>query len=308
MRIQRRLAICGPLLNSPSSAPSDLVFSQRRIKEIVMTKFSRRIGIALVASSVGLAILAPLQAAAQSGAAAHPSKPTIVLVHGAFADSSSWDGVVRDLKTRHYPVIAAANPLRGPKFDAAAVASGVDSVKGPVVLVGHSYGGSVISEAASGKTNVKALVFVAAFAPEAGETAIGLTGKFPGSTLGPALAPAVSLADGGKDLYIQQDKFPAQFAADVPLEKARLMAVGQRPISEAALNEPAEAPAWKSVPSWFIYGDRDKNIPPAAMAFMAERAKAVKTVVIKGASHVVMTSQPDAVTKVIVEAAAALDR
>lgn len=229
----------------------------------------------------------------------------LVLVHGAFADSSSWDGVVRGLQARRYPVVAAANPLRGPKFDAAAVASVVDSIKGPVVLVGHSYGGSVISAAASGKTNVKALVFVAAFAPDAGETALGLTGKFPGSTLGPTLAPPVPLADGGKDLYIQQDKFPAQFAADVPVGKARLMAVGQRPIAEAALNEPSEAPSWKSVPSWFVYGSGDKNIPPAALAFMAERAKSVKTVVVKGASHVVMTSHPDAVAKLIAEAASA---
>ncbi len=273
-----------------------------------MTKSSgRRIGRALIATAaLGLAALVPLQSSAQqpAQAAAASAKPTIVLVHGAFADSSSWDGVVRNLQARHYPVIAAANPLRGPKADAASVASVVDSVKGPVVLVGHSYGGSVISAAASGKANVKALVYVAAFAPEAGETALALTGKFPGSTLGPTLAPPVPLTDGGKDLYIQQDKFPAQFAADVPLAKAKLMAVGQRPIAEAALNEPAEAPAWKSVPSWFVYGDRDRNIPPAAMAFMAERAKAVKTVVVKGASHVVMTSKPDAVAKVIVEAAA----
>jgi len=268
-----------------------------------MKKFSRRLAATLMAHALGLAALAPLHSFAQPAAPAPSTKPTIVLVHGAFADSSSWDGVVQRLEARHYSVISAANPLRGPSFDAASVASVVDSVKGPVVLVGHSYGGSVISAAANGKPNVKALVYVAAFAPEAGETAIGLTGKFPGSTLGPTLAPAVPLADGGKDLYIEQDKFPAQFAADVPLAKARLMAVGQRPIAEAALNEAAQAPAWKSVPSWFVYGDRDKNIPPAAMAFMAQRANAQKTVVVKGASHVVMTSQPEAVTKVIVEAA-----
>lgn len=268
-----------------------------------MKKFSRRLTLAMTAGALGLAALLPLPSLAQSAPADPSAKPTVVLVHGAFADSSSWDGVVQRLQARHYPVIAAANPLRGPAFDAAYVAGIVDSVKGPVVLVGHSYGGSVISAAANGKANVKALVYVAAFAPDAGETALGLTGKFPGSTLGPTLAPAVPLADGGKDLYIQQDKFPAQFAADVPLAKARLMAVGQRPIAEAALNEASAAPAWKSVPSWHVYGDRDKNIPPAAMAFMAERAHAVKTVVVKGASHVVMTSQPEAVAKVIVEAA-----
>ncbi|MDR6522012.1 alpha/beta fold hydrolase [Variovorax atrisoli] len=271
-----------------------------------MKKFSRRLAATLMAHALGLAALAPLHSFAQPAdraPSAQSTKPTIVLVHGAFADSSSWDGVVQRLQARHYSVIAAANPLRGPSFDAAYVAGIVDAVKGPVVLVGHSYGGSVISAAANGKANVKALVYVAAFAPEAGETAIGLTGKFPGSTLGPTLAPAVPLADGGKDLYIDQDKFPAQFAADVPLAKARLMAVGQRPIAEAALNEPAQAAAWKSVPSWFVYGDHDKNIPPQAMAFMAQRANAQKTVVVKGASHVVMTSQPEAVTRVIVEAA-----
>lgn len=268
-----------------------------------MTRISRRLGATLLAGAFGLAALAPLATFAQPAPGAQPPKPTIVLVHGAFADSSSWDGVVRDLQKRHYSVIAAANPLRGPASDATSVAAVVDAVKGPVVLVGHSYGGSVITAAANGKTNVKALVYVAAFAPEAGETALGLTGQFPGSTLGPTLAPPVPLADGGKDLYIDQGKFPAQFAADVPLAQARLMAVGQRPIAEAALNEAAQAPAWKSVPSWFVYGDRDKNIPPAAMAFMAERAHAKKTVVVKGASHVVMTSQPEAVTRVIVEAA-----
>lgn len=245
-----------------------------------------------------------LSASAQTHAADPLPKPTIVLVHGAFAESSSWNGVVRRLQAQHFPVIAAANPLRGVKSDAADVAGLVDSIKGPVVLVGHSYGGMVISEAAKAKPNVKALVFVAAFAPEEGEAAAALAGRFPGSTLGPTLAPPVALADGGQDLYILQDKFHAQFAADVPASEARLMAATQRPIAQAALGEPASSsPAWKSVPSWFVYGDKDKNIPPAAQAFMAERAKSVKTVVVKGASHVVMTSQPEAVAKVIAEAA-----
>jgi pimeloyl-ACP methyl ester carboxylesterase len=266
-----------------------------------MKSLSRRAMIAAAAvSTIAVAATLPLNALAQASAS---DKPTIVLVHGAFAESSSWDGVIARLQARNFKVIAAANPLRGVKSDAAAVASVVDSVQGPVVLVGHSYGGSVISNAATGKANVKALVYVAAFAPEAGETAIGLSGKFPGSTLGPTLAPPVPLADGGKDLYIQQDKFHAQFAADVSASAARLMAATQRPIAEAALGEAAEAPAWKSVPSWFIYGDRDKNIPPAALGFMAQRANAVKTVVVKGASHVVMTSQPEAVARFIADAA-----
>ncbi|NVM75739.1 pimeloyl-ACP methyl ester carboxylesterase [Duganella sp. SG902] len=252
-----------------------------------------------------------LGAAAVAAALAFPSafaadaKPTVVLVHGAFADSSSWDGVTARLEKDGYTVIGAANPLRSVKSDAAAVASVLKSVNGPVVLVGHSYGGSVISAAAVGAANVKALVYVAAFAPEAGETVVGLSGKFPGSTLGPTLAPPVALADGGKDLYIQQAKFHSQFAADVPEAKARLMAAGQRPITDAALNEASPAPAWKTIPSWFVYGKADKNIPAAALDFMAKRANAKKTVVIDGASHVVMTSHPAEVARLIEEAAGA---
>ncbi len=252
-----------------------------------------------------------LGAAAVAGALAFPTafaadaKPTVVLVHGAFADSSSWDGVTAKLEKDGYTVIGAANPLRSVKSDAAAVASVLKSVNGPVVLVGHSYGGSVISAAAAGAANVKALVYVAAFAPDAGESAAALAGKFPGSTLGPTLAPPVALADGGKDLYIQQAKFHSQFAADVPEAKARLMAAGQRPITDAALNEASPAPAWKTIPSWFVYGKADKNIPAAALDFMAKRANAKKTVVIDGASHVVMTSHPAEVAKLIEEAASA---
>jgi len=249
-------------------------------------------------------------AAALAGALAAPAfaaeaKPTVVLVHGAFADSSSWDGVTAKLEKDGYTVIGAANPLRSVKGDAAAVASVLKSVSGPVILVGHSYGGSVISAAAVGASNVKALVYVAAFAPDSGETAVGLSGKFPGSTLGPALAPPVPLADGGKDLYIQQAKFHDQFAADVPEAKARLMAAGQRPITDAALNEASPAPAWKTIPSWHIYGKADKNIPAAALEFMAKRANAKKTIAVDGASHVVMTSHPAEVAKLIEEAASA---
>ena len=260
-----------------------------------------RLSVASAFAAVALTASLPFAAFAQSSAT---PRPTIVFVHGAFAESSSWDGVVRRLQSKNYRVIAAANPLRGVRSDADAVAAVVDSVKGPVVLVGHSYGGSVISEAALGKINVKALVYVAAFAPEAGETAIGLTGQFPGSTLGPTLDAGVPLAGGGKDLYIKQDLFRDQFAADVPLAAARLMAAAQRPIADAALGEASTAPAWKSIPSYFVYGSADKNIPPAALAFMAERAHSVKTVVVAGGSHVVMVSKPDVVADLIVQAAA----
>lgn len=171
-------------------------------------------------------------------------KPTVVLVHGAFADSSSWNSVVKILEKDGYPVISAANPLRGVASDAQSAASIVKSVKTPVVLVGHSYGGAVISDAAYGSQNVKALVYVAAFTPEKGETAAELSGRFPGGTLASALAAPVDLVDGGKDLYTQQDKFHDQFAADVSEADARLMAAGQRPITVAALNEAATEQAW----------------------------------------------------------------
>ena len=240
-----------------------------------------------------------------TAAFAAPVKPTVVLVHGAFADSSSWNGVVRILEKDGYPVIAAANPLRSVKGDAQSVADVLANVKTPVVLVGHSYGGPVISEAAYGNPNVKALVYVAAFAPEKGETAAELSGRFPGSTLGPTLSAPVELADGGKDLYIQQDKFHDQFAADVSQADAKLMAATQRPVTVAALNEAATEPAWKTVPSYFVYGDQDKNIPAQALAFMAERAHSKQTVVVKGASHVVMVSNPKAVASLIETAAAA---
>jgi pimeloyl-ACP methyl ester carboxylesterase len=235
--------------------------------------------------------------------AAEP-KPTVVLVHGAFAESASWNGVAGELARAGYPVVAAANPLRGVASDAAYVASLLKSIKGPVVLVGHSYGGAVISTAAVGATNVKALVFVAAFAPDAGESCLALTGKFPGSTLPPTLAPPVPLAEGGEDLYIQQDKFPHQFAADVAPPQARTMAATQRPIKSAALAEAAGEPAWKTTPSWAIYGSADLNIPPAAMAFMADRMHSRKTVVVAGASHVVMVSHAHEVATLIGQAAA----
>lgn len=232
-------------------------------------------------------------------------KPVVVLVHGAFADASSWKGVVRILQKDGYPVVAAANPLRGVKTGGQYISGLLGSLKQPVILVGHSYGGSVITEAANGHPNVKALVYVSAFAPDTGESAAELANKFPGSTLGPTLAPPVALPDGGKDLYIVQDKFPAQFAADVPLAEARLMAATQRPVTEAALNEKSGDAAWKTIPSYFIYGTADKNIPPQAIAFMAKRARAKDVVVVKGASHVVMVSHPEAVAHLIEEAARA---
>jgi pimeloyl-ACP methyl ester carboxylesterase len=228
-----------------------------------------------------------------------------VLVHGAFAESSSWNGVVAELHQQGYPAIAVANPLRSIKTDTAYLADVVANTKGPVVLVGHSYGGSVISNLTAEPGKVAALVYVAAFTPEPGETIAELAGRYPGGTLGSALAAPVLLKDGNKDLYIQQDKFRAQFAADLPETETALMAATQRPVTEAALNEKSEAAAWKKIPSWAIYGTADKNIPAAAMKFMAERAGAKKIVEVKDASHVVMTSEPQQVAKLIMEAAQA---
>lgn len=232
------------------------------------------------------------------------AKPTIVLIHGAFADSSSWDSVAKKMTAKGYPVLSVADPLRSVSGDSQYAASVISSIKGPMILVGHSYGGMIISKAAEGHADVKALVYVAAFAPEQGETVAGLAGKFPGGTLGDALADPVMLVDGGKDLYIRQDKFAQQFAADLPPQQAALMAAGQRPVTVAALNEAATGTAWKQLPSYFVFGTGDKNIPPEAMRFMAKRANAKDVVEVKGASHVLMISHPDAVAKVIEEAAA----
>jgi pimeloyl-ACP methyl ester carboxylesterase len=229
------------------------------------------------------------------------SRPTVVLVHGAFAESASWNSVIGRLHDQGYTVIAAANPLRSVAGDAEFVASIFEAIEEPIVLVGHSYGGSVISNAARDNENVKALVYVAGFAPEEGENAFELSGRFPGSTLGEALWP-VPLSDGSTDLYIRQEVFHQQFAQDVPAEQTALMAVGQRPVRDVALNEGSGSPAWKSTPSWFVFGELDKNIPAALHRFMAERAEAREVVEIEGASHAVGVSHPEEVADVILRA------
>lgn len=256
--------------------------------------------------SILLLIAAQWLAGCANSMASDMDRPTVVLVHGAFADGSSWNDVIPRLQSSGLRVISAANPLRGLAADAEYIGRVVDGIQAPVILVGHSYGGAVISEAAAGRPNVRALVFVAAFVPDAGESAAALASRYPGGTLGEALDKPVVLSDGGQDLYIAQQKFHQQFAADVPPHAARVMAAAQRPIRESALTEPARVAAWKQLPSWSIYGTADRNIPAAAMEFMSKRAGAKRVVEIQGASHVVMVSHAEAVADLIIEASRAV--
>ncbi|GAA4879646.1 alpha/beta fold hydrolase [Actinomycetospora straminea] len=231
------------------------------------------------------------------------TRPTVVLVHGAFADSSSWNGVIRELAADGHRVVAVANPLRGLHEDAAYVRAVLDGLEGPIVLAGHSYGGSVMSEAADGHPGVRALVYVASFILEPGESTGELAARYPGAQLGAALdALPVPLPGGGTatDLSIRQEEFRKVFAADVAEEVADLMAATQRPITSAALEEPATAAAWKAVPSWNLVTTDDLAIPAASMRFMGERAGA-HTVEVT-ASHAVTVSRPDAVAQLIREA------
>lgn len=251
--------------------------------------------------AIPLALAALLQIPAE--AAPPTTKPTIVLVHGAFTESLSWEAVITKLLADGYPVVAAANPLRGLTSDSAYVATLLDTIHGPVVMAGHSYGGAVISNAAAGKSNVKGLVFVSAFAPEAGETLGALNEKFPGSTLGTALEPPVTLPGGGADLYVQPSKYREAIGADLPALTASLLSATQRPVAAAAFTDPAGLPAWKTVPSRFIYGSADHAIAPPLMAYMAQRAGSKHTVVIQGGSHAVLASHADKVAALIEEAA-----
>jgi pimeloyl-ACP methyl ester carboxylesterase len=227
-------------------------------------------------------------------------KPTVVLVHGAFADASGWNDVVRKLQRKGYPVLAPANPLRGVDSDSAYLRSVLATVSGPIVLVGHSYGGFVLTNAATGNPNVKALVYIAAFAPDDGDTVGGLAGQFPGSRLGPD-ALDFRPYPGGVDGYIKLSLFHDVFAADLPASTAAAMAISQRPADVNTLGQPSGVPAWKTVPSWTLVAQDDQVIPPAAQRFMAQRAGAHTIEV--DASHVAMISQPGPTTDLILAAA-----
>jgi pimeloyl-ACP methyl ester carboxylesterase len=230
---------------------------------------------------------------------------TIVLVHGAFAESASWDGVIEPLVAEGHSVIAAANPLRGLAADAAAVSDLVRNIEGPVVLVAHSYGGAVISNVDRDAGEIVGLVYANGFAPDAGESCFRLAAMFPGSTLGEETSRPVPRSDGTTDLYIAADSFHDIFCQDVPAPQAARMAATQRPATQEALVEPSgERPLWKDVPSWFLIGEQDRIIPPELQRYMAERARAQRTVAVEGASHAIAVSRPDAVVHPILEAVA----
>jgi pimeloyl-ACP methyl ester carboxylesterase len=229
---------------------------------------------------------------------------TIVLVHGAFAESASWDRVIGPLQAAGHCVIAAANPLRGLVSDAATVSDLVRTLDGPVVLVGHSYGGAVISNVDADAGDVVGLVYVAAFAPETGESCITLVGMFPGSTLGRALQ-RVLRSDGTTDLSVRVARFHDQFAADVPSTLAARMAATQRPVTQEALGAPScGRPLWRERPSWFVFGEADRTIPAALARYMAQRAGARRTIEIPGASHAISVAHPEATAQLILEATA----
>jgi pimeloyl-ACP methyl ester carboxylesterase len=261
------------------------------------------------ASSATGAAATHLSAAAVTGAG-HGSgaKPTIVFVHGAFADASGFAGSIGDLQRAGYPVLAPPNPLRGLTTDSDSLRTFLSTVAGPIVLVGHSYGGAVITNAATGNPNVKALVYVAAYALAEGETVEEANGLGGGSSN--LLAniqfrpipgvPAEPPPAGDLDAYIKLESFRAIFAADVPAATAAVMAATQRPATVSSLVTPSGPPAWKTIPSWYLVAGKDKAIPPEAERAMARRAHAT-TVEIRS-SHAVMVSHPKAVTALVLAA------
>lgn len=233
-------------------------------------------------------------------------KITIALVHGAFADASGFGDVIKELETAGYDVVAMPNPLRGLAADAESIAARAKAIDGPVVLVGHSYGGAVISQAAAGLDNVKALVFVAGFGPDEGENCAGLLQPYSPSLLASNLSPTsydAPGAAGGPDLYISKEVFHEAFCADVPEDLAQVMYATQRPISAAAFNEKATAAGWKNIPSYFLVTDKDNGIPRECQEFMAERMKA--TIEHVDGSHVAFIANPKAAVELIRKAAEA---
>jgi pimeloyl-ACP methyl ester carboxylesterase len=230
------------------------------------------------------------------------ANPTIVLIHGAFGDASSWRGVYDRLNHDGQTVLAPPNPLRGLPYDASYTQSLIDQLDGPVVLVGHSYGGAVITVAGS-SDKVAGLVYVAGVVPDVGESVNDLQERFPSLAMGPIVQPRM-LPDGSAEASIDPAQFQAVFAADVPDADAAFMAISQRPISATAFDDPASSAAWRSKPSWAVFGTADRPVAPQLQRFSYDRANADVTEV-EGASHFVMLSKPDIVASVIEEAVAA---
>ncbi len=261
---------------------------------------------AVILAIAGLVIpLSPAASApiAEATAAGDGPKPSIVLVHGAWADSGSWDAVTQRLQARGYTVYALPNPLRGLAYDPAYLADFLHTIAGPIVLVGHSYGGAVITNAATGDPQVKALVYVDAFAPAEGQTLAQLLAAYPGSCVVPAnlnVVPFPGAPSGVGDAYIKQSVFPSCMANGLPAAAAHALAVTQRPIATIALTQNSGVPAWKTIPSWAVVGTADHAIPLPLQLAMANTAHAHITRV--DAPHLAMISNPGAVTDVILRA------
>jgi pimeloyl-ACP methyl ester carboxylesterase len=258
---------------------------------------------ALIAIPSGIAVASTSSPAHAAGASSSAPKPTIVIEHGAWADGSSFAGVVTRLQQDGYTVDVPPNPLRGPASDSAYLASYLASVSGPVVLVGHSYGGFVTTDAATGDKNVKALVYVDAYIPAQGDTINSINTQFPGSQITPAVLNFVPSPGGVTEAYVNPAQFRSIFANDLPASEAAELAATQEPIAASALTEPSTAPAWATIPSWDVIGTADHAITPAAQEFMAARAHANVTKV--DASHLSMISHPGTVADVIEQAARA---
>ncbi|MER5323122.1 alpha/beta fold hydrolase [Streptosporangium roseum] len=264
----------------------------------------RMIATSMVAVVIGApAFLGPAGSAQATSAGRTTAKPTIVLVHGAFADSSGWNPVVSRLLASRHKVVAFSNPLRGPQADGEYLRQFLTTIDGPVVLVGHSYGGAVISNGATGNPNVKALVYVAAYALDEGESvavANSLGGGHTEVTDHLIVRPYPGATPGDGDAYIDPAHFHRLFAQDLPRSTTGVMAATQRPGALAALVTPSGPAAWKTVPSWFLIARQDRIIPPQAERAMAKRARA--TTVEIDSSHVAMLSHPEVVTELILKA------
>ena len=274
-----------------------------------ISKSSGAVAAAAAASLLVLTLTGATNSGAQPATLSAAAKPTIVLVHGAWADGSSWAAVTKNLQSKGFTVDVEANPLRGVKSDAAYLRDYLTTVPGPIVLVGHSYGGMVITNAATGNPNVKKLVYINAFIPRQGDTVDQLNSAQPGSALDPNTTinvVPIRNADGtvvDADLYIKPALFPNIFAAGVSAQKAAVLAAGQRPLTHSALDEASpNTPAWQTIPSWDLIGTADRVIPPAEQQVMAARAGA--HVLKVDAPHLSMVSDPDAVTSLITLAAA----